>query len=50
MLLLDYLNHGNRLGGNAFTTTEPSPLSAGTDAIMTVKDDVEFEQIERLLT
>ncbi len=36
------------VGVNAFTTTEPSPLSAGTDAIMTVKDDVEFEQIERL--
>ena len=36
------------VGVNAFTTTEPSPLSAGTDAIMTVKDDVEYEQIERL--
>ncbi|WP_290541641.1 protein meaA [Aestuariivirga sp.] len=36
------------VGVNAFTTTEASPLSAGTDAIMTVKDDVEFEQIERL--
>ena len=36
------------IGVNAFTTTEPSPLSAGTDAIMTVKDDVEYEQIERL--
>jgi len=36
------------VGVNAFTTTEPSPLSAGSDAIMTVKDDVEFTQIERL--
>ena len=36
------------VGVNAFTTTEPSPLSAGSDAIMTVKDDVEYEQIERL--
>ena len=36
------------VGVNAFTTSEPSPLSAGTDAIMTVKDDVEYAQIERL--
>jgi (2R)-ethylmalonyl-CoA mutase len=36
------------VGVNVFTTSEPSPLSAGTDAIMTVKDDVEYEQIERL--
>ncbi len=36
------------VGVNAFTTTEESPLSAGSDAIMTVKDDVEYEQIERL--
>ena len=36
------------VGVNDFTTTEPSPLSAGTDAIMTVKDEVEYEQIERL--
>ena len=36
------------VGVNAFTTTEPSPLSAGSDAIMTVKDDVEFAQIEHL--
>ena len=36
------------IGVNAFTTTEVSPLSAGSDAIMTVKDDVEYEQIERL--
>ncbi|HRX35895.1 MAG TPA: protein meaA [Aestuariivirga sp.] len=36
------------VGVNAFTTTEPSPLSSGADAIMMVKDDVEYEQIERL--
>jgi ethylmalonyl-CoA mutase len=38
------------VGVNVFTTSEASPLSAGTDAIMTVKDDVEYEQIERLKT
>ena len=36
------------VGVNVFTTSEASPLSAGADAIMTVKDDVEYEQIERL--
>ncbi len=36
------------VGVNIFTTSETSPLSAGADAIMTVKDDVEYEQIERL--
>ncbi len=36
------------VGVNIFTTSEASPLSAGADAIMTVKDDVEYEQIERL--
>ncbi len=35
------------VGVNIFTTGEPSPLSTG-NAIMTVKDDVEFGQIERL--
>jgi (2R)-ethylmalonyl-CoA mutase len=35
------------VGVNVFTTTEPSPLSTG-NAILTVKDDVEFGQIERL--
>ena len=35
------------VGVNIFTTGEPSPLAAG-NAIMTVKDDVEFGQIERL--
>ncbi len=37
------------VGVNAFTTTEVSPLSAGgAEAILTVKDDVEYEQIESL--
>ena len=36
------------VGVNVFTTSEASPFSAGTDAIMTVKEDVEYEQIERL--
>jgi (2R)-ethylmalonyl-CoA mutase len=35
------------VGVNVFTTGEPSPLASG-NAIMTVKDDVEFGQIERL--
>ncbi len=37
------------VGVNAFTTSEPSPLSGGeAEQIMTVKDNVEYEQIERL--
>ena len=37
------------VGVNVFTTSEPSPLSANAEhAILTVKDDVEYEQIERL--
>ena len=36
------------VGVNVFTSTEPAPLSAGSDAIMTVNDDVEYQQIERL--
>ncbi len=36
------------IGVNVFTTTEASPLSAGVDAVMTVKEDAEYEQIERL--
>ena len=35
------------VGVNAFTTTEPSPLSAGI-SILTVKDDVEHGQVQRL--
>ncbi len=37
------------VGVNVFTTTEPSPLGAGDgEQILTVKDSVEHEQIERL--
>ena len=36
------------VGVNAFTDGEPSPLSAGEGAIMTVDSDVERGQIERL--
>ncbi len=37
------------VGVNVFTNSEASPLSTnGTEAILTVKDDVEWEQIERL--
>ncbi len=39
------------VGVNLFTTSEPSPLSGGDgEQILTVKDNVEFEQIERLKT
>ena len=37
------------VGVNVFTTSEPSPLSGGDgEQILTVKENVEFEQIERL--
>ncbi|MDB5598431.1 MAG: methylmalonyl-CoA mutase [Xanthobacteraceae bacterium] len=36
------------VGVNKFTETEASPLGAGEDSIMTVSDDVEAVQIERL--
>ena len=36
------------VGVNAFTEGEPSPLSAGDGAIMTVDPDVESDQIDRL--
>ena len=39
------------IGVNAFTETEASPLSAGgEDNIVTVSDNVEYEQIEHLKT
>jgi (2R)-ethylmalonyl-CoA mutase len=38
------------VGVNKFTETEPSPLAAGTDSILTVSADIEQEQIERLKT
>jgi (2R)-ethylmalonyl-CoA mutase len=36
------------VGVNAFTNTEPSPLGAGNEAIQTVDESAEREQIERL--
>ncbi len=37
------------IGVNAFTNSEASPLASGDgEAILTVKDDVEYEQVERL--
>jgi (2R)-ethylmalonyl-CoA mutase len=36
------------VGVNRFVETEPSPLSAGQDAILTVPDHVETEQVARL--
>ena len=37
------------VGVNVFTASEPSPLSGGGGlAVLTVKDDVEFAQVERL--
>jgi ethylmalonyl-CoA mutase len=36
------------VGVNAFAESEPSPLAAGEGAILTVKDQVEFDQVERL--
>jgi ethylmalonyl-CoA mutase len=38
-----------RVGVNIFTTTETSPLSAGEDEkVLTVSENIEFEQIEKL--
>jgi (2R)-ethylmalonyl-CoA mutase len=36
------------VGVNKFVETEPSPLAAGTEAILTVSQQVETEQVERL--
>ncbi|HEX3709949.1 MAG TPA: protein meaA [Pseudolabrys sp.] len=36
------------VGVNKYIETEPSPLTGGIDAIMTVSEDAEREQIERL--
>jgi ethylmalonyl-CoA mutase len=36
------------VGVNKFVDTEPSPLAAGTEAILTVPQQVETEQVERL--
>jgi (2R)-ethylmalonyl-CoA mutase len=40
-----------RVGVNIFTSTETSPLSAGEDEkVLTVSENIEFEQIEKLKT
>lgn len=36
------------IGVNAYTESEESPLSAGEESIVTVSDNVEYEQIDRL--
>jgi len=36
------------IGVNKFVATEPSPLAAGTEAILTVPERIETEQVERL--
>ena len=36
------------IGVNKFLETEPSPLAAGTEAILTVPERIETEQVERL--
>jgi ethylmalonyl-CoA mutase len=38
------------VGVNKFIETEPSPLTGGIDAIMTVSEDAERDQLERLAT
>jgi ethylmalonyl-CoA mutase len=36
------------VGVNAFADSEPSPMASGEGAILTVKDQVEFDQVESL--
>ncbi|TCT10743.1 (R)-ethylmalonyl-CoA mutase [Tepidamorphus gemmatus] len=47
---LDAIERGEQIvvGVNAFTETEPSPLSTGTGAVLSVPEWVERDQIERL--
>ncbi|MGD9924325.1 MAG: methylmalonyl-CoA mutase family protein [Pseudorhodoplanes sp.] len=47
---LESIESGNSVvvGVNKFTESEPSPLTGGIDAIMTVSHEVEAEQIARL--
>jgi len=47
---LEAIERGEQVvvGVNKFTETEPSPLSTGTESILTVPHEVEDEQIERL--
>ena len=47
---LEEIERGERtvIGVNAYTETEPSPLSTGTGAILTVPEWVERDQVEKL--
>ncbi len=47
---LEAIERGEQVvvGVNAFTETEPSPLSTGTGAVLTVPEWVERDQVERL--
>mgnify|MGYP000053040078 FL=1 len=47
---LEEIERGERtvVGVNAYTETEPSPLSTGTGAVLTVPEWVEREQVEKL--
>ncbi|WP_436644095.1 methylmalonyl-CoA mutase family protein [Microbaculum sp. FT89] len=47
---LEQIERGGKMvvGVNAYTETEPSPLSTGTGAVLTVPEWVERDQIERL--
>ena len=47
---LEAIERGEQIvvGVNKFLETEPSPLTGGIDAIMTVSDEAERDQIERL--
>ena len=49
---LEAIERGEQVvvGVNQFVETEPSPLAGGTEAILTVPERVETEQIERLKT
>src|SRR5947207_1336546 len=47
---LEAIERGDQvvIGVNKFVETEPSPLAAGTEAILTVPQEVETEQVARL--
>ena len=47
---LEAIERGEQVvvGVNQFVETEPSPLAAGTEAILTVPERIETEQVERL--
>jgi (2R)-ethylmalonyl-CoA mutase len=49
---LEAIERGEQIvvGVNKFTQTEPSPLSTGSEAILTVPHEIEDQQIARLIT